>query len=411
MKEWEIRRREFYDRIPKFWPDMYGQEYALFDIHPLTMDEVENIRLATSHIGSIFFKIARLLRHVNNETLQQLGFPNQSIPYLRLQTIDVETIIARLDLVKVGSTYKVLEFNADTPTFIKELFSINGKVCDTFGYQNPNQHEEEQLANSVRQAIFSSIKYVQEISNPYVVFTSHEESDEDLNTSLYLQDLANIPSRFVPLHKLQIKKSEGLYDENGRKIDVLYRQTYPLEHLVCDKDEFNNNIGVMLLDLVRDQKLAIINPPSAFLLQSKAILAAIWGLHEDMSDFFSKIEHDRISKYFLPTYLEADPLIANGLNYVKKPSFGREGDTVEIFSSKGEKILEDKNKSYTSSLPVYQQLVELPTTSFQTVNGMKEGHIIIGSFLLQGRASAIGYRVGNKITDNLSYYLPIGIKR
>lgn len=90
------------------------------------------------------------------------------------------------------------------------------------------------------------------------------------------------------------------------KIDVLYRQTFPIESLITDEDDEGNPIGQWLLELVEEGKLMIMNPPSAFLLQSKAVQAIIWGLHEEYHPFYTDEEHEWIEEYFLPTYLEPD---------------------------------------------------------------------------------------------------------
>lgn len=94
---------------------------------------------------------------------------------------------------------------------------------------------------------------------------------------------------------------------------------------------------------------------------------------------------------------------------MKKPVFGREGNTVEIYGSNGTKIMEDAGKDYTNYPSLYQEFVELPVREFQSLKGRQLGHYIIGSFLLNGRAGALGIRIGNAITDNLSYFLPVGI--
>ncbi len=96
---------------------------------------------------------------------------------------------------------------------------------------------------------------------------------------------------------------------------------------------------------------------------------------------------------------------------LKKPAFGREGDTVEIFSQTGRKIEEDIHKTYRDELPVYQQFIELPETTIQTEQGPKRAHYMYGSFYINGKASAIGIRAGGKITDNSSYFLPIGYSK
>ncbi|MGX9136533.1 glutathionylspermidine synthase family protein [Rummeliibacillus sp. JY-2-4R] len=151
------------------------------------------------------------------------------------------------------------------------------------------------------------------------------------------------------------------------------------------------------------------NPPSAFLLQNKAVQSEIWGLHEEHHPFFTEEEHTWIDEYFLPTYLEPDYFLQKGIPYVKKPSFGREGDTVEIFNKDGQLIHADVERSYSEFIPVYQQFVEHPPITFNCNKGKQRGKLLLGSFLLNGKATAIGYRIGGNITNNLSYYLPAGV--
>lgn len=69
---------------------------------------------------------------------------------------------------------------------------------------------------------------------------------------------------------------------------------------------------------------------------------------------------------------------------MKKPVFGREGNTVEIYGSNGTKIMEDIGKDYTNYPSLYQEYVELPVREFQSLKGRQQGHYIIGSFLLNG---------------------------
>lgn len=407
--QYREKRQQFYRKITNFWQDLYGEEYALYDIATIKNSELHELRVASDRMGKIFFKVGNLLRAVPEETLKEMGFPEEALSFLKLQTLPIESVIARLDLIKTGSGYKCIEINSDTPTFIKELFAINGLVCNEFQMEDPNDGMAERLANAVKISINETAKQMKK-PKPYIVYTAHEENEEDRETVLYLQELAGLPSRFVPLHQLEIEKGEGLYDEEGRKIDILYRQTFPIENLIMDEDEAGNKIGLWLLELVELGKLTLINPPSAFLLQNKAVQAIIWGLHQEHHAFFTDQEHEWIEEYFLPTYFEQDYFIQNNLPFVKKPSFGREGDTVEIFKGTGELDLQDAQKSYTDYVPVYQQYVELPSINFLSEKGKQSGKLLIGSFLLNGHSAAIGYRVGERITNNLSYYLPVGLE-
>jgi glutathionylspermidine synthase len=403
------KRALFYGGVEKFWPDLYGEEYALYDIRVEERAEVEKIRHASACIGDIFFKISRLLREVPDATLFEMGFPVETFPFLRLKTLLSESVISRLDLVRHGNSYKCIEINADTPTFIKELFHINGKVCKEFGVDDPNEGMERLLGKAVYESIFESAQLLQ-MKNPYIVFTAHEDSVEDRETVVYLMELCGLPARFVPLHNLQIIQDEGLFDEYGRKIDILYRQTFPIENLLSDEDDDGNKIGLWLIELVKEGKLAIINPPSAFLLQNKAVQAVIWGLHHENHPFFTEKEHEWIEEYFLPTFLEQDYFLKMKIPFVKKPAFGREGDTVEIYTGTGQRVEEDEQKTYQSYLPIYQQFVELPKATFNSEKGAQQGQLLIGSFLLNGKPAALGYRIGGPITNNLSYYLPVGVR-
>ena len=402
---YHIKRQQFYRHIKDFWANLYGEEYALYDISILDSNQVADIRVISERIGAIFFKMGSLLRKVPDETLLEMGFSQETLAFIRLKTLPAESVISRLDLIPTGDSYKCIEINADTPTFIKELFCINGMICKEFGMKNPNDGMERLL----RIAVTDSIKKSTKKSFPHIVFTAHKDHIEDYETVLYLQQSVQ-PSKFTPLHQLHIQKGVGLFDEEGKKIDVLYRQTFPIENLIQDKDQDGNPIGLWLLELVEQKKLAIINPPSAFLLQNKAVQAVIWGLHEEQHPFFTEQEHQWIDDYFLPTYLEADPFLQKGIPYVKKPVFGREGDTVEIFNEYGELIDADMQQSYLDYVPVYQQYIEHPTITFNSEKGKQEGKLLVGSFLLNGKASAIGYRTGGNITNNLSYYLPVGLK-
>jgi glutathionylspermidine synthase len=404
------KRAVFYEEISGFWPDLYGEPYALYDVAMMTAEKREALREATNRVGHLFFKTAKLLRQLDDETLLEMGYLKESLSFLRLTSPLYESVIARLDFVEHEGAFKVLELNADTPTFIKELFFVNKKVCEEFGVLDVNEGEEEHLRRAVQTALSLAKRQAQK-DDAYIVFTAHEENIEDKYTIMYLQKLYGGNSRFVPLEKLQLLEQDGLYDEYGRKIDILYRQTFPIECLLLDYDEAGAPIGRMLLDIVCQGKLVIINPPSAFLLQNKAVQAVIWGLHEEKHPFFTEEEHDWIAKYFLPTYLEADWFQEQGRSFVKKPIFGREGDTVEIFNEAGQKQLEDAYKSYEEYGFVYQQYVDLPIVKANIAGTEKAVHLMYGSFLLNGKASSIGCRVGGQITNNLSYYLPLGMKK
>ncbi|WP_242246402.1 glutathionylspermidine synthase family protein [Bacillus cereus group sp. BfR-BA-01523] len=407
MSQYIKKRKEFYSNYPHFWSDLYECEYSLFHVFPITEQTMKQLQVATERMGKIFFKTARLLRNVSNEQLLELGFPTASLPFIRLKGMYPESVISRFDFALTeDNRIKMLEFNSDTPTFIVECFQMNGKVCEELDYDDPNANQERLLSSGITKAV---MEFTKGMEDPNVVFTAHHEHIEDWNTTMYLSGLCHVENKVMPMTELRIT-DDALVDRDGVPIDVLYRQTYPIEDLIEDQDpETGDLVGVELLQLVKEGKLFIINPLSAFLLQPKSIQCLIWGLAEEDA-FYTSEEQKWIKEYMLPTYLEPD-LFFGKSPFVQKPSFGREGDTITIRDKDTNIMIRNAHETYKSSLPIFQKYTELPVVFLETEKGIEKLSYVFGAFLIAGKASSIGIRAGEKITGNESYYLPVGIKK
>ncbi|MGG0648190.1 glutathionylspermidine synthase family protein [Bacillus mycoides] len=407
MSQYIKKRKEFYSNYPHFWSDLYECEYSLFHVFPITEQTMKQLQVATERMGKIFFKTARILRNLSNEQLLELGFPTASLPFIRLKGMYPESVISRFDFALTeDNRIKMLEFNSDTPTFIVECFQMNGKVCEELDYDDPNANQERLLSSGITKAVMEFTKGMEE---PNVVFTAHPEHIEDWNTTMYLSGLCHVENKVMPMTELRIT-DDALVDRDGLPIDVLYRQTYPIEDLIEDQDpETGDLVGVELLQLVKEGKLFIINPLSAFLLQPKSIQCLIWGLAEEGA-FYTSEEQKWIKEYMLPTYLEPDLFLGKS-PFVQKPSFGREGDTITIRDKDTNIMIRNAYETYKSSLPIFQKYTELPVVFLETEKGIEKLSYVFGAFLIAGKASSIGIRAGEKITGNESYYLPVGIKK
>ncbi|ARJ21325.1 glutathionylspermidine synthase family protein [Bacillus sp. ISL-8] len=407
MSQYIKKRKEFYSNYPHFWSDLYECEYSLFHVFPITEQTMKQLQVATERMGKIFFKTARILRNLSNEQFLELGFPTASLPFIRLKGMYPESVISRFDFTLTeDNRIKMLEFNSDTPTFIVECFQMNGKVCEELDYDDPNANQERLLSSGITKAV---MEFTKGMEDPNVVFTAHPEHIEDWNTTMYLSGLCHVENKVMPMTELRIT-DDALVDRDGVPIDVLYRQTYPIEDLIEDQDpETGDLVGVELLQLVKEGKLFIINPLSAFLLQPKSIQCLIWGLAEEGA-FYTSEEQKWIKEYMLPTYLEPD-LFFGKSPFVQKPSFGREGDTITIRDKDTNIMIRNAHETYKSSLPIFQKYTELPVVFLETEKGIEKLSYVFGAFLIAGKASSIGIRAGEKITGNESYYLPVGIKK
>ncbi|SEN46668.1 Glutathionylspermidine synthase [Lihuaxuella thermophila] len=411
-QSYQRRREEIYAPMRQegifTWDSMYNQEYALASIYPISESFRAEIAGATEKLGKIFTRTIRVIQQGPDELLNELGIPEAARLAVRLTANpDIPTVVGRFDFARTPRGLKMLEFNSDTPTGVVEAFYVNGNVCRFYGWQDPNDGMNEHIFAAFQDIIGRYKKMG--FSADAVYFSSLDWHEEDAGTTRYLMRESGLHARYIPLSSLAVK-GDRLYfrdREQGsyQPVDVLYR-LHALEILAEETDDDGYPTGAHLLDLVANKKLALINPPDAFIAQTKALQALIWNLHETNA-FFTLEEHEWIDTYMLPTYLE-NPFLGKTA-YVRKPIFGREGGAVTLYDASGETMARDQQSLYWDQPMVYQQLAELETVETDTLRGRFHGRLLWGSFLIGGKASAIMARIDRKITGNLSYFLPVGI--
>ena len=406
---YEQRREQLYGRLREegvfTWDHMYGEEYALATLHRISAAFRREIAEATERLGRVFNKTVNVVQQGGDPLFAELGIPEEAWPAMRLSvSTRMATVIGRFDFAPTRDGLKMLELNSDTPTGIVEAFHVNGRVCEFYGVQDPNAGMLAQIGSSFQEIIrlYGELGYGTE--NLY--FSALDWHDEDAGTTRFLLQHSGVPGTFVPLADLRVfeDRLHAVQGEQLVPVDVLYR-LHALEKLAEDRDEDGYPTGAHVLELIAKRKLAIINPPSGFVAQTKAMQALIWNLHE-AGEFFTAEEQETIGRYMLPTYLENR--FAGKTPYVSKPIFGREGGGVTLHEADGAAMERDREEFYWEQPMIYQQLVDLETVEVETLKGPYRGHLLWGSFLIGGRASAIVARVGGRITGNLSYYLPVG---
>lgn len=388
------------------WDWLYGEEYALACLREISPDLRRRLAEATARLGRVFAKVVPVLQQADDELLLELGVPKEALAAVRVAVAGISpTVIGRFDFAETDDGLKMLECNSDTPTGIVEAFCVNEHACRFFGVKNPNEGMAAQIAAAFRGIIRAYRRQGQAVR--HIWFSSLDWHEEDKGTTLYLMRQSGLPARFAPLEKLRVWE-DGLYVLDGERlhpVDVLYR-LHALEKLAEETDTDGYPTGAHVLRLIAERKLAVINPPSAFLIQTKALQALIWSLHES-GEFFSPDEQECIAAHMLPTYFENR--FRGTEAYVSKPIFGREGGGVVLYDADGTAVERDGETLYWEQPMIYQKRVELPVVTVETANGPYEGRLLWGSFWIGGEASAIIARVGGAITNNMSYYLPVGM--
>jgi glutathionylspermidine synthase len=409
--DYQNRRRRIFDPLRQegifTWDWMYEKEYALANLHMITRQEREELARATEQLGRIYAKTVAVVQQGDAALLMEMGIPRAAVDAVRMSFLpDMPTIVGRLDFVRTEQGWKMLELNSDTPGGVVEAFYVNGKVCTYFGAVDPNAGLGDDLTKAFQYALdqYKSLGY----KTDNVFFSALDWHVEDLGTTRFLQKYSGLSAQFVALKDLRIYE-DGLFAWCGADlvpVDVLYR-LHPLGILAEECDEDGYPTGAHVLDLAARGKLALINPPGALIAQTKALQALIWNLHEQ-GEFYDAAEHAAIATYMLPTYLENRFL--GKQPYVSKPVLGREGSAVTLYRTDGA-IVErcQEEESYWDQEMVFQQYVELEPVEVETLEGLYQGRLIWGSFLIGGKASAITARVDGLITTDLAYSLAVGM--
>lgn len=380
------------------------EEYGLATIHPITEEFVKELQFASEQLGQIFARITQVVQQGDDELFRELGIPKNAWRAVRVpfdQTLP--TWMGRFDFANTPDGLKLLEFNGDTPGGFVEAYHVNQRVCDYYGWQNPNQGLEQDIADAFQMAVqrYHELGY----KTDRIVFSS-KSSLEEVALTRYLLSQSGLTAQYVPVSKIYMKEGNMFaeIEEELQAIDLWCRY-YAMTSMANAKSTTGAPIGDWMLNAVAQKRVAMLNPPQSLIVQTKALMALIWNLHEQ-NTFFAPHEHEIIETYMLPTYME-NALLGKEA-FVRKPVLGRQGGAVTLYDKDGLIISQDDEDDFWEQTMVYQKLVELETIKTMNMTGSYQGWLIWGCYIFGGRASAVITRLSEKITQDSSRYLPFG---
>ena len=381
-------RAPYADPEPDFWALIDGYEYALHDVATVDTAWAAALRSAAREAWSVFLQTADLTAHLDHETLLEMGFPPLALPLLTNTVGGLPTLFGRFDFLETADGFKLVEFNAETPFFWMETLRINGLACDFHGRRDPNAGCEAAVVETMRTSDIGSRSFAVVASNVY---------REDFWTAQYIAQLysnaleTGVP--VIPVHELRVR-DDGLY-HGARRIDAIHR-CYPLEHVATDSG------GAQFARLVNDGRLTIVNPGSALFLQNKLTLALIWSLYQ-RNKFFDESHRAAIARFFLPAYTE-EP--AGGI-WVRKPAFGREGNSISIVEN-GRQRTAPESRTYQTQPMLYQQYAPSQKRPIRLSDGSSnEAFATVTCMIAGGFPGAIGMRLGDEIIDGWAHFQPL----
>ena len=269
------------------WDSMYGEEYALASVLPVSGAFRAELKRASEALGAIFARTSAVVMQADDELFANLGLPEATWAAVRSSLPELlPTVIGRFDFAATPTGLKMLEFNAETPTDIVEAFYVNARVCAAFGTADPNSGMVAGLTDAFRRAARCYRR--RGWATDRIVFSSVDWHEEDAGTTRFLLAQSGLDGDFVPLSQLRVYEDRvQVWDGNVyTPVDLMYR-LHPLEKLAEEQDPDGYPTGRHVLEIVADGRLALINPPAAIIAQSKAVQALIWNLH-DSGEFLDR---------------------------------------------------------------------------------------------------------------------------
>src|SRR5580698_6882526 len=143
--------------------------------------EIDRLEAATAEIQRLALAAGDVILH--QDRLTQMGIPAGAAPAIRAAwNSEPPALYGRLDLAYDGTTIKLLEYNADTPTGL-----VEAAVAQWYWLQDCFPHADQ--FNSLHEKLVAKWKDLKDYTTSPVYF-ANAGSDEDRLTVSYLQDTA-----------------------------------------------------------------------------------------------------------------------------------------------------------------------------------------------------------------------------
>ncbi|MHA6480654.1 glutathionylspermidine synthase family protein [Paenibacillus sp. strain BS8-2] len=369
------------------WADLEDEQYWIDQVAALDRDVYNELHRASVILWRVFDKSVRHI-HGNHGVYELIGIPPilwEMVDGTPLPEAGLISRYARFDFaIDQDGTIKLLELNADTPTGYVEASIATPWLCEDAGIVSPNSGMRDRVAAAWG------------VERPdTAACVAYGEHLEDSGTIEALVSHSGLDIACRDCLELYVDEGE-LKDGEGRVIQRMFA-LYPKEWMAVDEG------GDALAYAIETGKLTLFNLPPAILLQTKGLMAVVWGLYE-LGQLFDEEERTAIGQYLLPTYNKP---VFDG-SYVSKSMFGREGGSVRLFDDAGGLEIEDQDGYDTSVLfpTVYQKRANLARV--ETSRG--ELHLLTGMFVINGEPCGMLGRGGGPITGNASHFIPIGVK-
>ncbi|HNR88374.1 MAG TPA: glutathionylspermidine synthase family protein [Spirochaetota bacterium] len=339
---------------------IYWDESAYY---AFTSSEVDTLDDATAELHGMCLKAVEHV--IANKLFSRMAIPEGFVPLILRSWEDADpSMYGRFDFCYDGTgDPKLLEYNADTPTALLE-----GSVVQWFWLKDLFPSKDQ--FNSIHEKLldfWTAHKYA-----GTVYFACMKDTEEDLGNIEYMRDVAmqaGLRTKQVFIEDIGwLPDRKQFVDLDNESIFIIFK-LYPWEWMFTD--EFGSNL--------MECDWTVIEPAWKAILSNKAILPILWELYPDHPNL--------LPAFFENTFSD---------NYVRKPFFSREGDSVLMV--RGGETLE-RPGTYGKEGYIFQQYHPVPV--------FDGNYVSIGSWIIDGKPAGIGIREDNtEITMNTSRFIP-----
>lgn len=338
--------------------EIYWDERACYRFDP---QEIAALETATNEVEKMCIAVV-------DNVVQFQRYGELNIPECAWQLIEEswqrgdKNLIGRFDFSYDGiAPPKLLEYNADTPTSLPETSLVQKQWLEQV---RPGC----QQFNHIHASLVAAWPH---FNAERIHLTYRETCEEELVNVNYLADTviqAGLTPKLLPINKV-LSNGQYFFDTEKTVITTLFK-LFPWERLF--NDVYRNN--------AHQTTMQIIEPIWKMILSNKTLLVLLWEMFPD---------HPNL----LPAYFDRQRFKGD---YVEKPLFGRVGENVSLYSSKGNII---SDGIYKNGPFIYQQAHLAPN--------FDGNYPIIGSWVIAGEAAGIGVREdASPISNDDSRFVP-----
>lgn len=404
----------------------YEDRYPTHTVQAFPHAFYKELRDAARGLFHLFCKAAEVFQQAPDDFARTMDMPEAILPYLHTPNpLDLPTWLSRFDFVlDERGKLQLVEINADTPCFVIESFYANGVAAKYAGKRDPNEGSEAQLRiflKRLHETLCRPVVHLEQgiLYRPPFVFSCFDDYPEDLATTRFLQRLmeacvSEADVRFLSFYEMEIDEG-GICLPDGTHAGALYR-LHPMEILIDEITDAGEPLGSFFLDLYKDGRFALMNPPEAIILQNKSFLALVYALYRTRK-FFTDEERELLGRYLVPSYFEDDfGGLADG-TYIRKEIWGREGRNVRVVAKEGQsrRMLLEKHADNCEEIvcresrkAMYQRFIHQPRFSHIVDSGRKTGYVTLSVFMLLDEPSAVGCRFSpEEVAGTEAYFLPL----